>query len=60
MNESRRIVMFSSFSFSSIFVWSTFFAPGVVHDLDALPLFEVVDDVLPDDAVVVRNVLHLD
>ena len=31
----------------------------IVDDLDALPLFHVEDDVLPDGAVVVRGVLHL-
>ena len=40
-----------SFSFSSIFVCSSFFEPDVVDDLDPLPLLHVEDDVLADDAV---------
>ena len=51
MKESRRMLMLSSLSFSSIFVCSIFLRAGVVDDLDALPLLHVVDDELADDAV---------
>ncbi len=60
MNESSLIVMFFSLSTSSIFVWSTFFGPDVVDDLDPLPLFHAVHDDLAQDAVRVPHVVHLD
>ncbi len=60
MNESSRMLMPFSFSFSSIFDWLDLVGADVVDDLDPLPLLHVEDDELADHAVRVADVADLD